>query len=131
MDLLKKYISEIGKDLILDDFNLKEKQLRLPASKHFWAARLMEAKIEKSKLEKEKRSKKKAVSMEVIATSPVRVTQNIAEQAAEKHESIISITEKIEEYSLIIEYLEKVERVMNQMTWDIKNIVEINKLEQL
>ena len=31
----------------------------------------------------------------------------------------------------IIEYLEKVEKIMGQMHWDIKNIIDINKMEQL
>ena len=46
MELLQQYINEIGKDLVLDDFNLKESQLRLPARKHYWVARLIEAKVE-------------------------------------------------------------------------------------
>ena len=31
----------------------------------------------------------------------------------------------------IIEYLEKVEKIMGQMHWEIKNIIDINKMEQL
>ena len=131
MELLKRYINDVGKDLVLDDFNLKEKQLKLPTIKHFWAARLIEARVEKNRLEKEKRERKKSLTREVLATSPVRINQVAAEQAAERHESLQELTEKIQEYSLIIDYLEKVEKIMHQMTWDVKNIVELNKLEQL
>lgn len=131
MDLLKKYIDEVGKDLVLDDFNIKDVQMRLPSRKHFWVARLMEAKIKRSSLDKEKRKLKKDITREVIATSPVKITQNVAEQAAERHDSIQKLTDQIKECDLIVEYLEKVEKVMSQMSFDVKNIIEINKMEQL
>ena len=54
MELLKKYIEEITKDLYLDDFNIKESQMRLPAKKHFWVARLMDAKINRNSFIKKK-----------------------------------------------------------------------------
>lgn len=131
MELLKKFIEEIGKDLVLDDFNLKEVQMRLPSRKHFWVARLMEAKIKRSSLEKEKKKLKKDITTEVIATSPVKITQAAAEQAAERHETLQSLTEKIKECDLIVEYLEKTEKIFSQMSFDIKNVIEVNKMEQL
>jgi hypothetical protein len=131
MDLLKKYMDEIGKDLVVDDFNLKEVQMRLPARKHFWVARLMDAKVEKNKLLSNKKKLKKELTKRVIADSPVKVTQSTAEQHAERHDSIIDISQKIAEYGVIVEYLEKVEKVMSQMSYDISNIVKINQLEQL
>ena len=105
MELLRKYINEIGQDLVLDDFNLKEAQMRLPARKHFWVARLMD--------------------------SPVRISQSAAESAAERHESIDSLNKGIAGQDTIIEYLEKVEKIMGNMHWEIKNIIDINKMEQL
>ena len=127
MELLKKYIDEVGKDLVLDDFNMKDVQMRLPSRKHFWVARLMEAKIRKGSLDKEKKN----ITQEVIATSPVKISQTTAEQAAERHESLQSLTDQIKECDLIVQYLEKVEKVMSQMSFDVKNIIEIQKMEQL
>ncbi len=131
MELLKKYIDEVGKDLVLDDFNMKDVQMRLPSRKHFWVARLMEAKIRKGSLDKEKKKLKKNITQEVIATSPVKISQTTAEQAAERHESLQSLTDQIKECDLIVQYLEKVEKVMSQMSFDVKNIIEIQKMEQL
>ena len=131
MELLKKYIDEVGKDLVLDDFNMKDVQMRLPSRKHFWVARLMEAKIRKGSLDKEKKKLKKSITQEVIATSPVKISQTTAEQAAERHESLQSLTDQIKECDLIVQYLEKVEKVMSQMSFDVKNIIEIQKMEQL
>ena len=34
-------------------------------------------------------------------------------------------------YPNVIEYLEKVEKIMSSMHWEIKNIIDLNKLEQL
>jgi len=131
VELLKKFIEDVGKDLVLDDFNLKEAQMRLPARKHFWVARLMETKIKRGELSKKKAQLKKNITKEVIATSPVKISQSSAEQAAERHESLQSITSKIYECNMIIEYLEKVEKVMGQMGFDIKNIIDVQKMEQL
>ena len=131
MELLRKYIDEIGQDLVLDDFNLKEAQMRLPARKHFWVARLIEAKIKRNSLIGDKKKIKKELVKKVIADSPVRISQSAAESAAERHESIDSLNKGIAEQDAIIEYLEKVEKILGNMHWEIKNIIDINKMEQL
>ena len=131
MELLRKYIGEIGQDLVLDDFNLKEAQMRLPARKHFWVARLMEAKIKRNSLIRDKKKIKKELVKKVITDSPVRISQSAAESAAERHESIDSLNKGIAEQDVIVEYLEKVEKIMGNMHWEIKNIIDINKMEQL
>jgi hypothetical protein len=131
MELLKKYMDEIGQDLVVDDFNLKEVQMRLPARKHFWVARLMDAKVEKNRLLLKKKRLKKELTKKVITESPIKISISTAEQHAERHESILQITELINEYIVIVEYLEKCEKVLSSMSFDLKNIVEINKMEQL
>ena len=44
---------------------------------------------------------------------------------------IAEINEEIEELELIIEYLEKAEKIFSSTTYDIKNAIELMKLEQL
>lgn len=129
--MLKKYIEDINKDLYLDDFNLKEVQMRLPARKHFWVARLIEAKIKRNTLFAKKKKLKKDLVKKVIEDSPVRINQTAAETAAERYDSVVSINNSIKEEDTIIEYLEKVEKIMSMMHWEIKNIVDINRMEQL
>lgn len=131
MELLKKYIEDINKDLYLDDFNLKEVQMRLPARKHFWVARLIEAKIKRNTLFAKKKKLKKDLVKKVIEDSPVRINQTAAETAAERYDSVVTINNSIKEQDTIIEYLEKVEKIMSMMHWEIKNIVDINRMEQL
>lgn len=131
MDLLKKYIEEIGQDLVVDDFNIKEVQMRLPARKHFWVARLIDAKVERGKLLSKKKQHKKEMTKKIIAESPVKITQAVAEQHAERHDSVVQINKQIHEYDLIIEYLEKVEKVFSQMSYDLSNLIKIQQMEQL
>ena len=124
-------MDEIRQDLVVDDFNLKEVQMRLPARKHFWVARLMDAKVEKNRLLLKKKRLKKELTKKVITESPIKISISTAEQHAERHETILQITELINEYIVIVEYLEKCEKVLSSMSFDLKNIVEINKMEQL
>ena len=67
----------------------------------------------------------------VIIDSPVKISQSAAESAAERHDSVSKLNDSISEQDSIIEYLEKVEKIMGQMHWEIKNIIDINKMEQL
>jgi hypothetical protein len=131
VDLIKKYKDEIGQDLVINDFNIKEVQLRLPSRKHFWAARLIDAKIELYSLQKSKKTLKKQLVKRIQETSPVKLTPQAAEIAAESSSEISSMNDQIKEYEFIIEYLDKATSVLNQVGWDIKNIIEIQKLEQL
>lgn len=131
MELLKRYKEEIGADLVVTDFNIKDVQLKLPSRKHFWAARLIDAKISLQDLQKRKKNLKKDLVKRIIAEAPVKITQQTAESAAESTEELISINDSIKEYELVIEYLEKVERIMAGMGYDIRNIINIMQMEQL
>lgn len=129
--MLKRYKEEIGKDLLITDFNIKEIQLKLPSRKHFWAARLIDAKINLQSLINKKKHLKKTLVGKIITEAPVKLTQQTAEIAAESTDELVSITNSIKEFEFIVEYLEKVEKIMSGMGFDIKNIIEIQKLEQL
>lgn len=131
MELIERYKEEIGKDLVINEFNIKDVQLKLPSRKHFWAARLIDAKITHFKLVKRKRSLKESIAKRIINEAPVRVTQQTAEIAAESSDELQNITIEIKDYEFVIEYLEKVEKIMSGMGFDIKNILEIMKMEQL
>ena len=67
METLKRYIEEVNKDLFIDDFNIKDSQMKLPSRKHFWVARLMDAKINKNKLLSKKKQHKKELVTRIIS----------------------------------------------------------------
>lgn len=131
MELIDRYKEEINKDLVINDFNIKDVQLKLPSRKHFWAARLIDAKITHHRLIKRKKVLKETIVKRIVSEAPVRLTQQTAEIAAETSEELQNITIEIKDYEFVIEYLEKVERIMSGMGFDIKNIIEIQKMEQL
>lgn len=129
MDLIENYIIELEKDIKLDQFNIRDNQMKLPAHKHKWVGRLMRHKYEIVKLNQKKANLKKAVSSKIQQNTTYKVSKPAAEKAAENHDSILDITNKINELNVIIEFLEKAERILSSMTYDIKNLVEIMKLE--
>ena len=61
----------------------------------------------------------------------MKLTQSAAEQAAERHDTLAELNDKMRELDVIIEYLEKVEKVLSQMGFDVKNAIDIMKLEQM
>jgi len=131
VDLIERYRDEITKDLIINDFNLKDVQLKLPSRKHYWAARLIDAKIELHKLGKRKKTLKESIVKRIISEAPVRLTQQTAEIAAESTDELIVIATSIKDYEFVVEYLEKVEKIMAGMGFDIANVIKIIAMEQL
>ena len=57
------------------------------------------------------------------------VREKVAEKVAENSEIVKKINSNIQEQYLVIEYLEKVEKIMGSIGFDIRNIIEIQKLE--
>lgn len=130
MEFFDKIKKEIQEDLKLDRISLLEKQLILPAIKHKWVSRLIEQKRTKNFLQK----KKKMLKEEVLKTLadkdiPVNIPKASLDKKVESSDTIKKIDQEIEEVDLIIDYLEKVESICRSMTFDIKNAVELEKLE--
>jgi hypothetical protein len=131
MEQLENYIKEMGVDVELDEFNLKDVQMKLPALKHKWVGRLIRHKGDLERCISVKDKIIKEIAQEVIDTATYQVTLPTAMKAAEKHSRVKDINEKIKEHRLIVEFLEKGERIFSGMSFDIKNITEIMKLETL
>ncbi|MDD4109987.1 MAG: hypothetical protein PHS54_00375 [Clostridia bacterium] len=124
-----KYKSELEEELDLSDFNMKDVQMRLPGIKHKWVARLIDQKIELSKLKRLKLDAIETVSDKFRKENPVLLSDAALAKQAEKHELVQKILEKINETEILIEYLEKVEKVCSSTSFDIKNLIDIKKLE--
>lgn len=131
MNLIEQYRLEIEKDLIINDFNIKDVQLKLPSRKHYWAARLIDLKIKLNRLVKHKKSLKISIASRIITEAPVRITQQTADLAAETTEEIQKIIVEITDCEFAIEYLEKVEKIMSSMGFDIANIIKIMAMETM
>jgi hypothetical protein len=128
-DKFLKYKEAIEKDLKIDQFNIHNKVNDIPSLKHYWVAKLIESKIEVKQLEKKKKEliKKVNESAEVgLKLSAASMNNVIA-----KSPVIAEINEQIEELELIIEYLEKAEKIFNSTTYDLKNAIELMKMESM
>jgi len=128
---LEKYIKEMSEDVKVDEFNLKDVQMSLPALKHKWVGRLMRHKNTINDLLSAKTSAKNTVVKQLQDNSNYKVAQAVAERQAEFHDTIVRINKKVKEEKLVVELLEKAEKIFSSMTFDIKNITEIVKLETL
>jgi hypothetical protein len=131
MSLLRKYMEEVEKDLVVNDFNIKETQLRLPARKHYWVARLIEAKSELQKLNDKEKKLQKKLAVKIKEEAPIHLTDKAISTLIDEQDEMFNIKDNKRDLTNVIEYLEKVEKIMSSMGFDIKNIIELNKLEQL
>jgi hypothetical protein len=131
MELLQKYIKEIAEDLKIDEINIKDVQMRTPARKHFWVARLINHKIELDKLKKKKKSLTKMLLQTAEHKTPVILSKINLEKTIEETPQIQEINDAIKENELIIELLEKTEKTFSSLTYDIKNITAIMTMEQM
>ena len=127
--VFEQYKKEIEKDTELDRIILEEKQLKLPAIKAKWVARLMNHKKEIDKLWELYNDAISNVTKKIIAESPVKISNKVAEDSAKDHELIIKIKKEIKDQERIVEYLEKIEKVFSSMSYDISNLISLIKLE--
>ena len=130
MDVRENFKKELQSDTQIDEINLSQKQLMLPAIKHKWVARLIEQKRKFNALNK----KKKIIRAAVVASlekegMPPGLPKSALDKKIENSDAIQKINEEIEDTEIIIEYLEKIETIFRTMTYDIKNIIDINRLE--
>jgi hypothetical protein len=127
---LDKFKEEIVEDTKIDEMNLMEKQMMLPAIKHKWAARLIEKKRQLNSLNKKKDGLKERVLDSLKEKGmPPGIPKTALDKKIESSETILKIQEEIEDVKLHIEYLEKIETICRSMTYDLKNIIELTKLE--
>lgn len=124
-----KYKTELTEELDLSDFNMKDVQMKLPGIKHKWVARLIDQKIELNKLKKLKAEAIETVSQKLRKENVVILSDAALSKQSEKHELVRKIIEKIEETEILIEYLERVEKVCSSTSYDIKNLIDIKKME--
>lgn len=128
-DKFLKYKEAIEKDLKIDQFNIHNKVNDIPSLKHYWVAKLIEAKIEVKQLEKKKKDLIKKVNES--ADVGLKLSTASMNNVIAKSPVIAEINEQIEELELIIEYLEKAEKIFNSTTYDLKNAIELMKMESM
>ena len=129
--LLEKYIDELSKDVVVDEFALKECQMKLPALKHKWVGRLVRHKKELHKLKRDRSILVSKLVDKIQDASEIQITKPAAMNLAAKHKDMIEIDDSIKDIELVVELLDKCERIFSSMSFDLKNLVEIIKMETL
>ena len=126
---LSNYISELKEDCVVDEINLKEAALLLPAKKAKWVSRLIIEKNNINSLEKERNNLVNSVVELLKKEAVVSLSKNVLKSTAETHDMVVAIDAKIENSKNLIEFLERVEKVISSMSFDIGNIIKIVQLE--
>jgi len=127
--MIENYIKELESDLKIDELNLKEYQLKLPGIKHKWAGRYIRHKQELIELRSKRDEIKRKLVEQIQETSPVKLALPIVERTAEKHSELKDTDKKISELNLVVELLEKAEKTLSSTSYDLKNLIDIIKLE--
>jgi hypothetical protein len=105
--------------------------LKVPGIKHKWVARLMNHKADVLELIEARETAISHLIKKIKSESPVTINDLLASKEAERHELITKVDKEMRDQRNIIEYLEKVEKLMSQITFDIKNLTELNKQETM
>lgn len=121
-------VKGVEEDLKFDRININEKAMKLPAIKHFWIAKYIRAKIELKNKQAEKAKVFKAIKESDF--SEIALSQDSIKRKVASHPKMIELENRIAELEMIIEYLGEAKFVLNAATHDIKNSVELIKLEE-
>jgi hypothetical protein len=130
MDTIVNFQNEIIEDLKIDQVNILDKQLMLPALKHKWVARLIQTKQNKNSLEKKKKELQENVLKKLESDGiPKGIPKISIKDKVNASDVIKSIDLEIKQSDLEIEYLEKIEKIFSSMTYDISNATKLLTME--
>jgi len=128
-DIINQYVDEASIDTNLDRLEVTSTQEQLIANKHKWSARLINHKIKLNNFKFKRSSLIDEYIKEYQDREPVRVNRSIAEKAVQNKKEIKIIDQKIQNEILIISFLENIYKNISFATNDIKNLIELMKLE--
>jgi septation ring formation regulator EzrA len=129
MELLENYKKEITLDVKIDQLNILDRQMMLPAVKHKWVSRLIDAKQSLNRLNKKKKETRRQVLEALEGNLPKGLPKTALDSKIEASEKMQTINDEIDETELMIVYLEKVEKIFTEMNFGIKNCVDLIKME--
>lgn len=130
-DLLNKYLQEAEDDSRLDVFTVKDVQSKLPAIKHKWVGRLIRSKRKLSNLYDVKEELMEELMIKAKEQSHYSISDATLQKTVCKAKNVKEVDKQIKEFKLIVDFLERTEKVFSSMTFDIKNLTEVMKLETM
>lgn len=129
MDLnsrLEKYIKEFDDDVKLTISNIKEKSLLVSSYQSKWIRyyfqeRSLGQKLKDAKLEYTRQHANK------LSFKP---TQTVMPQIQDQDQNLVKLNTEIKNSDLCVEFIEKSLAVLEKMNFQVKNVIDIIKLEQ-
>lgn len=122
--------NDSGDDEMVSNSLMYYKARDLPAFKHLWLTRLVEAKIELRRLKEEIEELRKQINVKTSSEvglskdSRAKILQNFNDSPVIKGKLT-----RIDELETIISYLDSLKYVLKDTTMDINNFVKIKTLE--
>ena len=129
--LFEQYQKRLEEQTKLDDLNLKEAQLKLPGYKHYWAGLIIKHKRDLAFLKRQKDARKEELVEKIKTTEEVELSRLAIMNKVNVLPEIKTFDHEIEAMEQLILYVEKAEQILKGMSFDIKNIIDIQKLENL
>ena len=128
-EMMQEYTREVDSDTEIDELNVKEKSAKVASVRQKWVHRLNKMRwkvhslqVQKSELIEEKMGNSKL---------PPTVSKAVKQQFNESSEDIRELNKQIGEYSLLVGFLEETCKNIANLGWDIRNYVELLKMETL
>jgi len=129
-DILVKRIKDLNndavEDLTLREINIREKALECPALKTKWLMILSE---EKKYLKLLKKAKSKSLEDYVQNHGKIGVPKLLTSKDAEKQKEITNINQAISDQEEVVEFVEGIVKIFSNLNFDIKNSVDLIKIE--
>lgn len=122
---------EIMEQLQINDMNIGDKAIKLPAIKQFWIAKMIQYRIEIKKLEDQKSEGLVKFIEKMNNESEVQLSKESVTKMYNGSKQVKALNERIQVLNLIVEYLNDVKYALGRATDDIKNKIELDKLERL
>lgn len=122
---------EYDQDIEFDEFKIREIQLKIPALKAKWAAKLSVTEATYYEWKEKRNLLFDALLHEIDTTTDKPLTNNTKELMVKRDSRYKKVSEKIKSMEIIIKFLERIDRNVQGMTWDLKNILEELKLENM
>lgn len=130
--LLNKYYNELDEDLTLNLANIQEKNLRCSAIRAKWLMYLSKEKENRKLLKKTKEELKNSLLNRQESDSNKSILrQKNEDNLLKDNEQLKKINDAIDQLDEIIIFLEYTWNIMNDFGYNIKNIIELIKLEQV
>lgn len=131
-NLLNKYYSELNDDLTLNIKNIQQKNLLCSATRAKWLMYLTKEKENRKRLKKAKDDLKNTL----LNTQNSDEFKSILKQKNEDsllkdNDNIKKISNTIEQLDDVIVFLEYAWTILNDYGYNIKNVIELIKLEQV